>query len=184
MTEDETVRRLLNFIYYDYEKQNYSNAILQLEEVCKIFIHRYNEKERTKSTMVKVISTKMKESSMGYYVIANELIDNPVKLYIDRIEQQEGMYRDDKGKTKTRHFIYFKDVEENERLATVGLQSPLFKELSRIDPDQGDLLEIWTTKKEGTEYLDWHVEQIHDSAKVVHSEQTPPSNVNIDSIPF
>jgi len=181
MDEYEKVKRLLDCIYYDYCNERYAEAILQLEEVCKIFIHKYNKKGEN-ATMTKIISSKMKESAIGYYIIANDLLNNPIQLYITSIEQKESMYNDGKGKLK--NFIYFKDINGNEKLATVGLQSPLFKELTKIDPDQGDLLEIWTERVENSDFLDWKVKIITKVEEIDSDTPQQKTGLTIDNIPF
>ena len=113
--------------------------------------------------MVKVMSKEIKEASIGEFIVAEDLLNSPVKLRIVGSELQKDAIETNNGKLMDKVIFYFEDGEGTKKSIGVFSFDSLVRQMNAADPNIGDILQLETINITGSKYLVWKVKVVRKS---------------------
>ena len=124
------------------------------------------------------MSPEIKESSIGDFIVAEDLLNLPMRLKVVGSElKKDDVIAKESGKTMDKVIFFFEDNKGNPKEIGVLSFDSLVRQMNHVDPDVGDILQLETVEVAGARYLVWKVEIVKKG-----DGKTPAKKVNAGEV--
>ena len=109
--------------------------------------------------MAKAMTPEIKEAAIGNFIMAEDLLDSPIKLRLTATElQKDKVENKSTGDLMDKIIFYFIDNKGQEKEIGVLAFDGLVRQMNAVDPNIGDVLQLETISVEGVKYPVWKVD--------------------------
>ena len=108
--------------------------------------------------MTKIMTDEIKEASIGNFIVAEDLLNSPIKLRIVGSELKKDDVTAQSGKIMDKVVFFFEDNKGNTKEISDLSFGSLVKAMNAANPDVGDVLQLETVRPEGAKYPTWKIE--------------------------
>ena len=154
--------------------------------------------------MTKIMTDEIKEATIGDFIEAKDLLNLPVRLKVVGSElKKDEITAKESGKKMDKIIFFFEDNKGNPKEIGVLSFDSLVRQMTAVDPDIGDILQLETINVTSEKYLVWKVELIKRGdgkvpAKPIPEEENIPEDttgpvkkdddseeeITLDDVPF
>lgn len=121
----------------------------------------------------KIMTPEIKEASIGEFIVAEDLLNSPIKLRVVGSELQKDAIESKGGKLMDKVIFFFEDNNGNSREIGVLSFDSLVRQMNSSDPNIGDILQLETIEVAGSRYLIWKVEVVRKVSSSEASKKGP-----------
>ena len=129
------------------------------------------------------MTEEIKEASIGEYIMAEDLLNSPIKLRIVGSELQKDKVEANSGKMMDKIIFFLEDNKGNSREIGVLSFDSLVRQMNTADPNIGDILQLETIEVTGSKYLIWKVEVVKKATGDIPAKKIEAGEVEKEKLP-
>lgn len=133
--------------------------------------------------MTKIMTDEIKEASIGNFIVAEDLLNSPIKLRIVGSELKKDDVTAQSGKIMDKVVFFFEDNKGNTKEISDLSFGSLVKAMNAADPDVGDVLQLETVHPEGAKYPTWKIEIVRKGTENIPAKKVDTGEVVKEKLP-
>lgn len=115
--------------------------------------------------MAKAMTQEIKEATIGEYIMAEDLLNSPIKLRLTAVELKKDEVESTSGKLMDKVIFYFENNKGESKEIGVLSFDGLVRRMNVLDPDIGDIIQLETFQLGNAKYPNWKVEIVRKATK-------------------
>ena len=129
------------------------------------------------------MTPEIKEATIGEYIIAEDLLNSPIKLRLTAVELKKDEVESQTGKLMDKVIFYFVNNKKQDKEIGVLAFDNLVRQMNALDPDIGDVLQLETLQIRKAKYLAWKVEIVKKSDGQTPAKEVETGEVEKEKLP-